>query len=163
MGQVGEEPITLRPAGADDVPAIVALLNTAFAMERAFMDRERIYLPEVEAYMKAGAYFVVDAEDGALDACMYLEPRGDRMYLGMLAVNPARQGSGLGKRMMTLAEQRTAAAGCQALDIRVVNLRTELPPFYRRLGFVECGTAPLTDPALKTPAHFIHMTKKVGP
>jgi len=76
-------------------------------------------------------------------------------------VNPARQGSGLGKRLMTFAEQRTAAAACQSLDIRVVNLRTELPPFYHALGFVETGTEPLTDPALKKPAHFIHMTKIV--
>jgi predicted N-acetyltransferase YhbS len=152
----------IRAASASDVPQLVALLNAAFAMERDFMDRDRIYPPEVEAYMKAGTYFVVDGDGTALDACMYLERRGDRMYLGMLAVNPALQGSGLGKRLMTIAEERTAAAGCEAIDIRVVNLRIELPPFYRKLGFVENGTEPLTDPTLKKPAHFIRMTKKVG-
>jgi N-acetylglutamate synthase-like GNAT family acetyltransferase len=152
----------MRTATVEDVPKLVALLNTAFAMERDFMDRERIYTPEVEAYMKAGTYFVVDGEGGALDACMYLEQRSDRMYLGMLAVNPERQGRGLGKRLLTFAEQRAVAAGCQGLDIRVVNLRSELPPFYHALGFVETGTEPLTDPALKKPAHFIHMTKQVG-
>ena len=127
------------------------------------MDRERVYTNEVEAYMKAGTYFVVDAADGSLDACMYLQQRGDRMYLGMLAVNPARQGSGLGKRLMTEAERRTAAAGCQALDIRIVNLRTELPPFYRTLGFVDNGTEPMTDPPANRPSHFLRMTKKVVP
>ena len=126
------------------------------------MDRDRIYPAEVEAYMKAGTYFVEDGDGGGLDACMYLEQRGDRMYLGMLAVNPARQGSGLGKQLMMFAEQQTTAAGCTNLDIRVVNLRAELPPFYRKLGFVDNGTEPLTDPALKKPAHFIRMTKKVG-
>jgi GNAT superfamily N-acetyltransferase len=156
------EPGAVRIADAADVPRLVSLLNVAFAMEREFMDRDRIYVPEVEAYMKAGTYFVVDGADGALDACMYLEQRGDRMYLGMLAVNPARQGSGLGMQMMTLAEQRAAAAGCQALDIRVVNLRSELPPFYRKLGFVDNGTEPLTDPALLKPAYFNRMTKRVG-
>jgi len=153
---------TVRIADAADVPRLVSLLNVALAMERDFMDRERIYPTEVVAYMKTGTYIVLDGADAALDACMYLEQRGDRMYLGMLAVNPARQGSGLGRRLMTLAEQRTAAAGCHALDIRVVNLRTELPPFYRKLGFVDNGTEPLTDPTLKKPAHFIRMTKPVG-
>src|SRR5580765_6175586 len=105
----------MRTATVEDVPKLVALLNTAFAMERDFMDRERIYTPEVEAYMKAGTYFVVDGEGGALDACMYLEQRSDRMYLGMLAVNPERQGRGLGKRLLTFAEQRAVAAGCQGL------------------------------------------------
>jgi len=141
----------------------VALLNAAFAMERDFMDRDRIYVAEVEAYMKAGTYFVEDGAGGGLDACMYLERRGDRMYLGMLAVNPARQGTGLGRQLMALAEQTTRAAGCTNLDIRVVNLRSELPPFYRKLGFVDNGTEPLTDPALKKPAHFLRMTKKIAP
>jgi N-acetylglutamate synthase-like GNAT family acetyltransferase len=154
--------ITLRMASRDDIPGIVALLNAAFAMERDFMDRDRIYPAEVDAYMKTGTYFVEDGADGGLDACMYLEQRGDRMYLGMLAVNPARQGTGLGKQLMALAEAKTRAAGCTNLDIRVVNLRTELPPFYRKLGFVDNGTEPLTDPALKKPAHFLRMTKSLG-
>jgi N-acetylglutamate synthase-like GNAT family acetyltransferase len=152
----------MRTAAAEDVPKLVALLNAAFAMERDFMDRDRIYTSEVEAYMKAGTYHVVDGDDGGLDACIYLEPRGDRMYLGMLAVNPSRQKSGLGKKMMTLAEEQAVDAGCHALDIRVVNLRTELPPFYRALGFVNNGTEPLTDPKLRKPAYFIRMTKPVG-
>jgi N-acetylglutamate synthase-like GNAT family acetyltransferase len=156
------EAIAIRTADVDDIPRLVSLLNAAFAMERAFMDRDRIYPSEVESYLKAGTYFVADGEGGALDACMYLEQRGDRMYLGMLAVNPARQGSGLGKRMMVLAEERAAACGCRAIDIRVVNLRTELPPFYRALGFVENGTEPLDDPKLMKPAHFVRMTRPVA-
>src|SRR4051812_2476940 len=128
------ETTDLRPATADDIPALVSLLNAAFAMERAFMDRDRIYPDEVLAYMQAGTYFVIDSEGGALASCMYLAQRSDRMYLGMLAVDPHRQGSGLGKRMMTFAEREAALTGCRALDIRIVNLRTELPPFYRALG-----------------------------
>src|SRR5882672_9855292 len=44
---------------------------------------------------------------------------------------------------------------CVASDIRIVNLRTEPPAFYRALGFVETGTEPLIDPLLTKPAHFI--------
>ena len=152
----------IRTAGADDIPRLVSLLNAAFAMERAFIDRDRIYPDEVVNYMKAGTYFVVDGDDGALASCIYLEQRGDRMYLGMLAVAPSRQGTGLGKTMMTFAGRHAASSGCHALDIRVVNLRTELPPFYRKLGFVDHGTEPLDDPKLLKPAHFVHMTKSVG-
>src|SRR4051812_23593222 len=153
--------VTLRPATADDTAGLVSLLNAAFAMERAFMDRDRIYPDEVTAYMRAGTYYVVDDDAGALGACLYLARRGDRMYLGMLAVSPPRQGTGLGKQLMAFAENQAAAAGCEAVDIRVVNLRTELPPFYRALGFVDNGTEPLDDPKLMKPAHFIRMTKKI--
>jgi hypothetical protein len=54
------------------------------------------------------------------------------------------------------------ALGCSAIDIRIVNRRTELPPFYRALGFVEAGTEVFEDPLLIKPAHFIRMTKEVG-
>jgi GNAT superfamily N-acetyltransferase len=154
--------ITIRTAAADDVPQIVTLLNAAFAMEWDFINRDRTSAPEIARSMTAGSFFVVDGEDGALAACMYLEQRGDRLYLGMLAVKPGQQGRGVGRQMMAAAERHAAALGCGTIDIRIVNRRTELPPFYRSLGFVDAGTEPLEDPLLTKPAHFIRMTKKVG-
>jgi GNAT superfamily N-acetyltransferase len=154
--------VTLRAADAADVARIVSLLNAAFAMERDFVDHDRTSAPEIARYMTAGSFFVVDAEGSDLAACMYLEQRGDRMYLGMLAVRPGEQGRGVGRQMMAAAERHAAAFGCGAVDIRIVNRRTELPPFYRSLGFVDHGTEPLEDPLLTKPAHFIRMTKAVG-
>jgi N-acetylglutamate synthase-like GNAT family acetyltransferase len=154
--------ITLRTAGGSDVPRIVSLLNAAFAMERSFIDRDRTSSGEIAGYMKTGTFFIVDADDGSLAACMYLEQRSDRLYLGMLAVHPSQQGRGLGKQMITAAERHAASLGCRALDIRIVDRRTELPPFYRALGFVDNGTEPLDDPLLTKPAHFIRMTKAVA-
>ena len=154
--------VTLRTAVADDMPRIVELLNTAFAMERAFIDRDRTHAAEIAHYLGTGTFLVVDAADGELASCMYLEQRGDHVYLGMLAVNPSQQKSGLGRQMMNAAERHAASLGCRALDIRIVDRRTELPPFYRRLGFVECGTEPFEDPLLTKPCHFILMTKELG-
>jgi GNAT superfamily N-acetyltransferase len=153
--------ITIRTAVAADVPGIVALLNSAFAMERAFIDKDRTSTPEIERYMTTGTFFVVEGDASGPASCLYLEQRGDRLYLGMLAVDPPQQGRGLGKQMIAAAERRAASLGCRALDIRIVNLRTELPPFYRALGFVDNGTEPLVDPQLLRPAHFIRMTKPV--
>ncbi len=155
------EIISIRTAAADDVPRIVALLNAAFAMERDFIDKDRTSLPEIERYMTTGTFYVVDGEADSLASCMYLEQRGDRMYLGMLAVRPGQQGRGLGRRMMDEADRQAAARGCRALDIRIVDRRTELPPFYRKLGFVDNGTEPLVEPKLTKPAHFIRMTRPV--
>ena len=153
---------TIRTGGAADVAAIVALLNAAFAMERDFIDKDRTSTAEIERYMATGAFYVVDGEAGGLASCVYLEQRGDRMYLGMLAVAPGQQGRGLGRRMMDEADRQAMAHGCRALDIRIVDRRTELPPFYRKLGFVDNGTEPLVEPKLTKPAHFIRMTKPCG-
>jgi N-acetylglutamate synthase-like GNAT family acetyltransferase len=152
----------IRKATAGDVAGIVSLLNTAFAMEWDFISRDRTTAPEIAHYLETGTFLVVDEGDSALSACMYLEQRGDRMYLGMLAVNPAQQGRGLGRQMIAAAEGHAASLGCRALDIRIVNRRTELPPFYLAIGFVETGTQPFDDPQLTKPCHFILMTKTVG-
>jgi predicted N-acetyltransferase YhbS len=156
--------ISIHQATQDDVPRIVALLNAAFAMERAFIDRDRTSAAEIAQYLATGTFFVVDAEaGGALTSCMYLEQRGDRLYLGMLAINPAQQGRGLGRQMMAEAQSRAASLGCHAIDIRIVDRRTELPPFYRSLGFVDNGTEPFVDPLLTKPCHFIRMVKELTP
>jgi hypothetical protein len=48
------------------------------------------------------------------------------------------------------------------MDLQVINLRQELPSFYRNRGYVETGTAPLT-PGLrpKLPCHFVKMSKQL--
>jgi GNAT superfamily N-acetyltransferase len=157
-----KDTVTTRSADAHDIPALVALLNAAFAMERDFIDKDRTSVPEIERYMTTGTFFVVDGDDAVPVSCMYLERRGDRIYLGMLAVNPSRQGSGIGRQMIAAAERHAASLGCGAIDIRIVDRRTELPPFYRALGFVDNGTEPLVESKLTKPAHFIRMTKAVG-
>ena len=63
---------------------------------------------------------------------------------------------------MSAAERHAASLGCCAIDIRIVNRRAELPPFYRSLGFVDNGTEPLEEPLLTKPAHLIRMTKPVA-
>ena len=154
--------ISIRTATADDVPRLVDLLNRAFAMERAFVDRDRTSPAEIAGLQDTGTFFVVDGEDGVLAACMYLEKRRDRLYLGMLAVHPSQQNRGFGRRMMADAERHAASLGCRAIDIRIVDRRTELPPFYRSLGFIDSGTEPFTDPALTKPCHFIRMSKELA-
>jgi GNAT superfamily N-acetyltransferase len=99
-------------------------------------------------------------EGDALVGCVYVKITGDRAYLGTLSVDPARQKTGLGRRMMSEAEAFARARGCKALDIRIVNLRTELPPIYRKFGFMETGTEVLKDTRkFSQPVHFVTMSK----
>ena len=65
--------------------------------------------------------------------------------------------------MVEEAEDYARAAGCEFMDLRIVNLRAELPPFYRRLGYVETGTEPFAaDAEPSQPCHFINMSKPLG-
>ena len=64
---------------------------------------------------------------------------------------------------MAAAEDYCFRKGARHADLRIVNLREELPPFYRHLGYVESGTEPFSEPAEATqPCHFILMTKPLA-
>lgn len=149
--------MTVRLANPSEAELIVRVINAAFGpAESFFIDGDRIDLPQVNAFFEQGVFFVT--ED--LGGCVYVELRGDRAYFGLLSVDPSRQGGGMGKRLVSAAEEYARAQGCRHMDLRVVNLREELPPFYRSLGYTETGTEEFhPDPPTKLPCHFISMSK----
>lgn len=152
--------IRIRWAEARDVATIVRVINVAFrAAERFFVERDRISAQALQPILETGNFLL--AEDPAgLAGCVLVELHGERAYFGLLAVDPVRQHRGLGLRLIAEAENYARAAGCRAMDLRIVSLRAELPPFYRRLGYVETGTAPFPkEVESKLPCHFILMSK----
>jgi len=149
-----------RVAIQDDAQRVAALVSLAYRVEDFFKIGDRTNKDEVLARMEKGAFFLLEDDSGALAGCVYVDTRGDTGYFGMLSIDPARQGQGLGSQLITTAEDYCRKAGCTAMEIEVVSLRTELPPFYRRLGYAESGTRPFPDrEATKLPCHYIVMTK----
>jgi ribosomal protein S18 acetylase RimI-like enzyme len=156
---VNQEPFAIREAVASDVPEIVSLINRAFEVERFFKSADRTDSEQVQEMMGDGKFLLL-AGGGGLAACIFLKITGQRAYLGTLAVDPRQQKCGLGRHMMRAAEDSARTAGCTTLDIRIVNLRTELPPIYRKFGFVETGTQSAASIAHATrPVYFITMSK----
>ena len=155
------EGISIRTAQNGDVPALVGLINAAFIVEQFVFDGDRINREETQAFMETGRFLV--AEDSAgLAGCVYVEVRNERGYLGLLAVDPGRQGEGLGRTLVAAAEDYFRAEGCRAVDLRIISPRTPLPSFYRHLGYAEIGTAAFS-PSLqsKVPGHYIIMSKQL--
>lgn len=150
----------IRIATSADDEKITAVINAAFKIaEGFFVDGNRITLEDVRQHRAKGAFLVAENE-AAITGCVYLEPRGERAYLGLLSVDPALQQGGLGSRLMEAGEEYCRAQGARFMDIYIVNLRTELPAFYERRGYVENGTTPFPpDVPTKQPCHFINMTK----
>jgi ribosomal protein S18 acetylase RimI-like enzyme len=154
--------VSIRPAAPGDVPAIVRLANLAYRVEDFFVEGDRTDEPEVRGLVERGALLVLE-EDGGLVGCVQVEATGRRGYLGLLSVDPARQGGGRGRRLVMAAEARLRAAGCDHVELTVVDVREELPPFYRRLGYTQVGTRPFPEPdKLKLPACFLRFEKPLG-
>ena len=155
-----------RTATAQDAAAIVALVNTAFRVERFFIEGERTNPEHVHTLLQTGVFLLAEAA-GQLIGCVYVEirgERGERGYFGLLAVDPAHQRTGLGSHLVAAAEGHCRAAGCSVMELQTVNVRTELPGIYRRLGYEVCGTAPFVAAHQpKIPCHFVKMEKLLLP
>lgn len=142
------------------------MVNLAYRVEDFFIHGDRTSEAEVHAGMArpGGAFLVIDGEQpGTLVAAVQVELRGTTGYFGLLSVDPVEQRRGHARRLIAAVEDHCARHGCDTLDIDVVDLRTELPPFYAALGFVATDTAPFKDVhKLKRPAAMIVMRKALG-
>jgi len=154
-------PLAIRMAELADIEPLVCLINAAFRVELPFIDGDRIDSEGVRSYMAKGKFLV--AEDSAgLAGCVYVELRGDCGYLGLLGVDPPRQGTGLGRKLMDAAENYFRGAACIAIELRIVSARAPLPTFYRHLGYLETGIAPFApDVPVKVRCHYILMSKSI--
>ena len=152
-----------RVAALQDAEEITALINAVFRKaESFFIDGDRIDVDSVRGLMAKGE-FRISQENGALRACVYLERRGERAYLGVLSVVPKLQRTGIGSALLKAAEDQCAKAGCRFMDLRTVNLRTDNRAFYGRRGYVETGTEPFPpEHNPKLPCHFVNLSKPLA-
>ena len=118
---------------------MIPIVNAAFSIEE-FLEGTRTDQERMAAMMRKGTFLVAESAAGRIVASVYTEMRSQRAYFGMLAVDPSQQGIGLGRKMVDAAEDRCRRQGAKAMDIAVLNLRPELPPLYRKFGYVETGT-----------------------
>ncbi len=139
----GDLSIRYRLATAADAARIIAVVNAAFSVED-FLEGTRTDEARLAAMMEKGRILLAENAEGKLLGSIYYELRGERGYLGMLAVDPAEQGRGLARKIVEAAEDRLRSAGCDDVEIIVLNMRPDLLPIYERFGFVQTGTTQFT-------------------
>lgn len=142
--------ITFRAASIADIPAIVALVQSAYrgdvsrqgwTTEADILDGERIDPAVLRADIeRAGSRVLLAERAGTLLACCHVEKRPDAGYFGMFAVRPADQGGGLGRRVLAEAERVLATdLGVTQVRMTVIDVRQELIAWYERRGYVRTG------------------------
>jgi len=154
--------VKTRVAQIEDAASIARLVNDAFRPERFFIAADRTNPDKVRALLDKGKFLLAE-NDARLAGCVYVELKGERGYFGLLAVDPKLQRSGLGSQLVAAAEDECRSAGCRIMDLTIVNLRKELPAFYRRLGYTETGTLPFpSDQHPNQPCHLVRMSKPLA-
>jgi ribosomal protein S18 acetylase RimI-like enzyme len=163
--------VRVRIAQREDAEKITSVINSAFrGAEFFFVEGDRVEVGGVLNFLSSGKFLLVESEHTLL-GCVYVEPghldnnrstaeSEDRAYLGLLAVDPGAQQSGLGSMLMDAAEDYCRLLELRFMDIKVVNLREELAGFYRKRGYVETGTSAFpAEVETKLRCHFIDMSK----
>ncbi|MFI1019016.1 GNAT family N-acetyltransferase [Streptomyces sp. NPDC020965] len=146
----GSGELTFRDAVEDDVPTLLALIQSAYRGD----DSRRGWTTEADLLGGGrtdarGVRAIIDAPDsrllvvlreGMTIACCQLERRGDVAYFGLFAVRPELQGGGLGRRVIAEAE-RTAREGwgTREMQMTVISVREELIAWYERRGYRRTG------------------------
>ena len=137
----------LEAAGLEDVTELRALIERAYRGQtaRAGWSHEADLLTGPRTSKQELNEFIADPwrrllvwrEGGAIRACVLLWDRGGGLsYLGMLTVDPALQGDGLGKRLLEAAEAfAREELGASRMEMQVFSRRRELLSFYDRRGY----------------------------
>jgi ribosomal protein S18 acetylase RimI-like enzyme len=138
-------------AGPGDIPFLNKLLNSAYRGEsskkgwttEAFLiaGETRTSEADLQEIMNTpGAVFLkCVAGNGQICGCLCLRRYGDRIHLGMFAVSPLLQGTGLGKRLLSAAEEYTRFNRCRSIFMSVITVRDELIAWYMRHGYADTG------------------------
>jgi len=139
-----------RAAGTADIADVVALVESAYrgesgmqgwTTESALLDGQRTDAEEVAATLaRPGSVILLAERGGRLVGCCHLERQGDIASFGMFAVDPTLQGGGVGKLVMLAAELIARVDWhCRAVEMTVIEQRSELIAFYERRGYSRTG------------------------
>jgi GNAT superfamily N-acetyltransferase len=127
-----------RAVAPFDWAALRALIARAFAGMEGRIDPpsslHRLTAADLARQAQAGEVWVIGSPPLA---CMVLTPKPDALYLGKLAVEPARQGKGFGRTLVAVAEERARDLGFSVLELETRVELLENQRFFTSLGFQE--------------------------
>jgi len=128
-----------RGARPEDASAIAALVNRAYEKYVARIGRKpRPMTADYDAAVASHQMWVVE-DGGTVVAALELIPEKDVLLLENIAVDPARQGTGLGKRLLAFAEEEARRQGFAAIRLYTNEKMTENITIYTRFGYRKTG------------------------
>lgn len=127
--------LSLRAATAEDVDAIRLLTREAYAKWVPVIGREP--LPMVADYAEAVRKHRIDLVEieGKLAALIEMVPGADHLLIENVAVSPAHQGQGIGRKLLAHAEDVTTSLGRREIRLYTNKLFAENVQLYLKNGY----------------------------
>src|SRR5689334_13406896 len=116
---------------------------------------------------RPGTVILKYVEQEKILACVELDIQSEKLYLGMLTVEPSLQGKGVGKILLSAAEDFARQNQCKSIHMTVITVRKELIEWYLRHGYQDTGIRKpfaFNDPRFgkpRQPLEFMVMEKKL--
>ncbi|MBB3990794.1 GNAT family N-acetyltransferase [Croceicoccus naphthovorans] len=165
-------PVEIGAARPSDLPALKDMIEGAYRGDHARMGwtheadlvgGERIEPEELVTLFADPNVAIFVARQGAdIVGCVTVTDNGALAYLGLLCVDPPFQSAGLGSRLLTTAETLCGHLGSQAIEMTVIENRTELIAWYERAGYVRTGERRPFPVAQPVPLHFVVLEKRLA-
>ena len=129
----------IRRAVADDVTAVRAVVEAAYVHYVPRIGREPAPMTaDYETLVAAGDVWIGE-RDGRVVGVLVIRASGDALELENVAVDPAEQGLGHGRSLVSFAEGHARALGLAAVELYTNEAMVDNIDLYPRLGFVETG------------------------
>ncbi len=129
----------IRPATAADISAITDIVDQAY---RHYVDRigkpPGPMLDDYAARVLEGAVSVLE-EGAAVTGIIVLLPAPNYLLLDNIAISPARQGLGLGRRLLAFAEAEALRRGYPEIRLYTHQTMVENQHLYASIGYQETG------------------------
>ncbi len=141
-GGIDEPAPGLRRAGEPDATGVNDLVSAAYSHYAPLIGRTPIPMltDYAEAIQARDVWVLVDG--AAIVGVLDLEARPDHLWLENVAVLPARQGRGLGKRLLEHAEAVARERGLPEIRLLTNELYAANIAMYERYGYVETHRLP---------------------
>ncbi|MEP3045195.1 MAG: GNAT family N-acetyltransferase [Roseibium sp.] len=132
------ETLPLEQAGLSDVAAVRHLAERAYATYIPVMNARPLPMDADYAEMvETGEVWLVRSRDKGLAASLALTLQPDHLVIYSIAVNPAAQGAGYGRKLLEFACQRARDSGYKEARLFTNVMMTENRDWYLRNGFHE--------------------------
>ena len=123
----------IRPATAEDLPAMCRIVEAAYAPHAAVIGRRPAPMDEDHAAQIAAGQVWIAPPDGVL----VLVETEQGLLVDNVAVDPSAQGKGIGRALLAFAEAEARRRGVARLLLYTHARMTANIALYRRLGWRE--------------------------